>query len=83
MQLWQRADVLAFPGIFRGALDCGATQITENMKVAAAYAIANAVSAEDLAPDHVIPSVFDKRIAPLVAAAAAEAAIRDGVIRKR
>ena len=76
-------NVLAFPGIFRGALDAGATQITENMKVAAAYAIANAVSAEDLAPDHVIPSVFDKRIAPLVAAAAAEAAVRDGVIRKR
>ena len=75
-------NVLAFPGLFRGALDAGATQITENMKVAAAYAIANAVSPEDLAPDHVIPSVFDKRIAPLVAAAAAEAAVRDGVIRK-
>ena len=75
-------NVLAFPGLFRGALDAGATQITENMKVAAAFAIANAVSPEDLAPDHVIPSVFDKRIAPLVAAAAAEAAVRDGVIRK-
>jgi len=76
-------NVLAFPGIFRGALDAGATQITEGMKVAAARAIASAVSPEDLAPDHVIPSVFDKRIAPLVAAAAAEAAVRDGVIRKR
>ncbi len=76
-------NVLAFPGIFRGALDTGATQITENMKVAAAHAIASAVSPDELAPDHVIPSVFDKRIAPLVAAAAAEAAIRDGVIRKR
>ena len=75
-------NVLAFPGLFRGALDAGATQITENMKVAAAYAIANAVSPEDLAADHVIPSVFDKRIAPLVAAAAAEAAVLDGVIRK-
>jgi malate dehydrogenase (oxaloacetate-decarboxylating) len=76
-------NVLAFPGIFRGALDCGATQITENMKLAAAHAIASAVSPEELSPGHIIPSVFDKRIAPLVAAAAAEAAVRDGVIRKR
>ena len=76
-------NVLAFPGIFRGALDAGATQITENMKVAAAHAIASVVSADDLAPDYVIPSVFDRRVAPLVAAAAADAAIRDGVIRKR
>ena len=76
-------NVLAFPGIFRGALDADATQITEGMKIAAARAIASAVSPAELAPDHVIPSVFDKRIAPLVAAAAAEAAVRDGVIRKR
>jgi malate dehydrogenase (oxaloacetate-decarboxylating) len=76
-------NVLCFPGIFRGALDAGATAITEGMKLAAANAIAAAVSAEDLAPDFIIPSVFDKRIAPLVAAAAAEAAVRDGVIRKR
>ena len=53
------------------------------MKVAAAHAIASAVSPAELSPTHVIPSVFDKRIAPLVAAAAAEAAVRDGVIRKR
>lgn len=76
-------NVLCFPGIFRGALDVGATQITENMKVAAAHAIASVVSPEELAPDYVIPSVFDKRVAPLVAAAAAEAAVRDGVIRHR
>ena len=76
-------NVLAFPGLFRGALDVGATHITENMKVAAALAIASAVSPEELSPTHVIPSVFDHRIAPLVAAAAAEAAVRDGVIRKR
>jgi malate dehydrogenase (oxaloacetate-decarboxylating) len=76
-------NVLCFPGIFRGALDAGATAITENMKLAAANAIASAVSEDDLSPDFIIPSVFDKRIAPLVAAAAAEAAVLDGVIRKR
>jgi len=76
-------NVLCFPGIFRGALDAGATAITENMKLAAAGAIASAVSDAELAPDFVIPSVFDRRIGPLVAAAAAEAAVRDGVCRAR
>ena len=76
-------NVLCFPGIFRGALDVGATQITENMKVASALAIASTVSDAELAPDHVIPSVFDRRVAPLVAEASAKAAIADGVIRKR
>ena len=76
-------NVLCFPGIFRGALDAGATSITENMKLAAAGAIASAVTEAELAPDFVIPSVFDRRIGPLVAAAAAEAAVRDGVIRSR
>ena len=74
-------NVLCFPGIFRGALDAGATAITENMKLAAAGAIASAVDEDELAPDFVIPSVFDKRVGPLVAAAAAEAAVRDGVVR--
>ena len=74
-------NVLCFPGIFRGALDAGATRITENMKLAAAAAIASAVDDDELAPDLVIPSVFDKRVAPLVAEAAAEAARRDGVVR--
>ena len=74
-------NVLCFPGIFRGALDAGATTITEGMKLAAAGAIAACVSPADLAPDFVIPSVFDRNVAPRVAAAAAEAAVRDGVVR--
>ena len=75
-------NVLCFPGIFRGALDAGATTITEGMKLAAAEAIAGAVSDDDLAADFIIPSVFDHRVGPLVAEAAAAAAVRDGVIRK-
>ena len=74
-------NVLCFPGIFRGALDAGATTITEGMKLAAAEAIAGAVSDDDLAADFIIPSVFDHRVGPLVAQAAAAAAVRDGVIR--
>ncbi|HEY4019048.1 MAG TPA: malic enzyme-like NAD(P)-binding protein, partial [Pseudonocardiaceae bacterium] len=73
-------NVLAFPGIFRGALDAGATRITENMKLAAADAIA-AVAAEDLAVDRIVPSALDPRVAPEVAAAVAEAARADGVLR--
>jgi len=76
-------NVLCFPGMFRGALDAGATTITEGMKLAAADAIASAVPDDELAADCIIPSVFDKRVAPLVAAAAAEAAVRDGVVRAR
>jgi malate dehydrogenase (oxaloacetate-decarboxylating) len=76
-------NVLCFPGIFRGALDAGATSITENMKLAAADAIASAVGEDELAPDFVIPSVFDKRVSRLVADAAAAAAVRDGVVRRR
>jgi malate dehydrogenase (oxaloacetate-decarboxylating) len=74
-------NVLCFPGIFRGALDAGATQITEGMKLASATAIASAVSEDELAADFIIPSVFDKRVASLVASATAEAAVRDGVTR--
>ena len=74
-------NVLCFPGIFRGALDAGATAITEGMKLASANAIASAVGDDELAPDFIIPSVFDKRVATLVAQAAAEAARRDGVVR--
>ena len=73
-------NVLAFPGIFRGALDAGATRITENMKLAAADAIA-AVAAEDLAVDRIVPSALDPRVAPEVAEAVAEAARADGVAR--
>jgi malate dehydrogenase (oxaloacetate-decarboxylating) len=76
-------NVLAFPGIFRGALDAGATDITDGMKRAAAVAIASVVAPEDLRPGFVIPSVFDPRVGPLVAAAVAEAAVADGVCRAR
>jgi malate dehydrogenase (oxaloacetate-decarboxylating) len=68
-------NVLAFPGVFRGALDAGARQITEAMKLAAADAIASVV-ADDLAPDRIVPSPFDPRVAPTVAAAVSEAAVR-------
>jgi malate dehydrogenase (oxaloacetate-decarboxylating) len=74
-------NVLAFPGIFRGALDVAATSITEGMKLAAADAIAACVPADDLAEDHVVPSVFDGRVAPAVATAVARAAIDEGVVR--
>ncbi|WP_026424462.1 NAD(P)-dependent malic enzyme [Actinokineospora inagensis] len=71
-------NVLAFPGIFRGALDAGAVRITEAMKLAAADAIA-AVAADDLGPDKIVPSALDPRVAPEVAAAVARAARVDGV----
>jgi len=65
-------NVLAFPGVFRGALDAGARRITEAMKVAAAEAI-HAVVGDDLAPDYIVPSPLDPRVAPAVAAAVAAA----------
>ncbi|MFC3991750.1 NAD(P)-dependent malic enzyme [Actinoplanes siamensis] len=74
-------NVLAFPGIFRGALDVRATTITDAMKVAAADAIASIV-ADDLRPEAIVPSPLDPRVAPAVAAAVAAAAIRDGVARR-
>jgi malate dehydrogenase (oxaloacetate-decarboxylating) len=74
-------NVLAFPGIFRGALDVRASAITEHMKLVAADAIA-AVVGDDLSEDCVIPSVFDERVGPAVAAAVAQAARRDGVARR-
>jgi malate dehydrogenase (oxaloacetate-decarboxylating) len=73
--------VLAFPGIFRGALDVAATTITERMKLAAAKAIADCVPDDELAADHIVPSVFDVRVAPQVASAVAQAAIDEGVVR--
>ena len=75
-------NVLAFPGIFRGALDAHAYDITEGMKLAAAVAIAESVSDADLSPTFVVPSVFDKTIVERVAPAVAAAAVKDGVIRK-
>ena len=74
-------NVVAFPGIFRGALDVRASQITENMKIAAAYAIASLVSDDELKPDYILPYAFDKRIKDTVASAVAEAARKDGVAR--
>jgi malate dehydrogenase (oxaloacetate-decarboxylating) len=75
-------NVLAFPGIFRGALDVQARQINEEMKVAAAEAIASVITEEELNEDYIIPAAFDLRVAPKVAAAVAEAAIRTGVARR-
>ncbi|MDE6659472.1 MAG: NAD-dependent malic enzyme [Eubacterium sp.] len=74
-------NVVAFPGIFRGALDVRASQITENMKIAAAYAIASLVDDKDLNPDYILPYAFDERIKDTVASAVAEAAKKDGVAR--
>ncbi|MEK4030400.1 malic enzyme-like NAD(P)-binding protein [Pseudobacillus sp. FSL P4-0506] len=75
-------NVLAFPGIFRGALDTRASDINEKMKAAAAYAIASLVSEQELSADYIIPSPFDARVAPEVAAAVAQAAISSGIARK-
>jgi len=75
-------NVLAFPGIFRGALDAQATTITEKMKVAAAIAIAESVTPEQLSPSFIVPSVFDRSVVERVAPAVAAAAVADGVIRK-
>lgn len=72
-------NVLAFPGIFRGALDVRASQINEEMKVAAAYAIANSVSDEDLNAENIIPKAFDLKVQGLVAEAVKKAAIESGV----
>jgi malate dehydrogenase (oxaloacetate-decarboxylating) len=74
-------NVLAFPGIFRGALDAGAPSITEEMKLAAAHGIAAAVAADDLAEDYIIPSVFNRDVAPSVARAVVEEAKRAGIAR--
>jgi malate dehydrogenase (oxaloacetate-decarboxylating) len=75
-------NLLAFPGIFRGALDCHATDINAEMKLAAAYAIANCVDENALSRDYIIPSVFNADVAPAVAAAVIEAAKKTGVIRR-
>ncbi|MBQ9859078.1 MAG: NADP-dependent malic enzyme [Clostridia bacterium] len=74
-------NVLAFPGIFRGALDVRASDINDEMKMAASYAIASLVSDEELAPEYILPPAFDKRIAETVAAAVAKAARDSGVAR--
>ena len=74
-------NVLAFPGIFRGALDVRASDINEEMKIAAAKAIAGLVSDEELNPDYILPYAFDERVGKTVAAAVAQAARDSGVAR--
>ena len=75
-------NVLAFPGIFRGAFDVRARDINEEMKVAAAEALANLISDDELNEDYIIPAAFDPRVGPAVAKAVAEAARKTGVARK-
>src|SRR4051794_17466058 len=75
-------NVLAFPGIFRGALDVRARGIDEAMKLAAARAIASAIPQSDLGPEYIIPSVFNRAVAPAVADAVAKAAIESGIARR-
>ena len=74
-------NVLAFPGIFRGALDVRASEINDEMKVAASYSIASLVSDEELNADYILPAAFDPRVKDVVAAAVAEAARKSGVAR--
>ncbi|MFC0272740.1 NADP-dependent malic enzyme [Metabacillus herbersteinensis] len=75
-------NVLAFPGIFKGALQVHASEINEEMKLAAVYAIANLITADELSFDYVIPHAFDKRVVEAVTNAVAETAIKTGVARK-
>ena len=75
-------NVLCFPGLFRGALDARAVAITEEMKLAAAYGIAEVIAPSELSEDYIIPSVFDRRVAEAVAKAVADEARRAGIARE-
>jgi malate dehydrogenase (oxaloacetate-decarboxylating) len=75
-------NVLAFPGIFRGALDVRASTITEEMKVAAGHALAGVIAEDELSAEYIVPSVFNRDVGPAVAAAVAGAARAGGVARK-
>lgn len=75
-------NVLCFPGIFRGALNCRASRINEAMKLAAAHAIADTIHESELHPDYIIPSVFDRRVGEAVATRVEEAAYKSGVARR-
>ncbi|MCA1558172.1 MAG: NAD-dependent malic enzyme, partial [Acidobacteria bacterium] len=75
-------NVLCFPGIFRGALACRASRINEQMKLAAAHAIAGLIADAELHPEYIVPSVFDKRVAEAVARDVEEAAYESGVARR-
>jgi malate dehydrogenase (oxaloacetate-decarboxylating) len=74
-------NVLAFPGIFRGTFDVRASDINEEMKIAAAHALAELISDEELSADYIIPKAFDPKVGPAVAKAVAEAARKSGVAR--
>ena len=76
-------NVLAFPGIFRGALNVRARQINEAMKLAAAHAIARCIPPRQLSPEYIVPSVFNREVVKQVAAAVQQAAIATGVARKK
>ncbi|WP_113676016.1 NAD(P)-dependent malic enzyme [Vallitalea guaymasensis] len=76
-------NVLAFPGIFRGALDVGAKKINEEMKLAAAYAIASVIDEKELREDYIVPSPFDERVVQAVAEAVAQKAVETGVVREK
>ena len=73
--------MLAFPGIFRGALDVRASDINDEMKMAASYAIAGLVSDEELNAEYIIPAAFDERVGKAVAKAVADAAVKSGISR--
>src|SRR5262249_54952192 len=76
-------NVLCFPGLFRGLLDSRARLVNDEMKIAAAHAIASCVDKTELGPEYIIPSVFNKTVAPAVAREVAKAAQRTGVARRR
>jgi malate dehydrogenase (oxaloacetate-decarboxylating) len=76
-------NVLAFPGIFRGALNVRARQINEAMKLAAAHAIANCIPPRQLNPEYIVPSVFSRDVVQKVAEAVQRVAVKTGVARKR
>jgi malate dehydrogenase (oxaloacetate-decarboxylating) len=74
--------VLSFPGIFRGALDVNARQMTAAMRLAAAHGLASVIPAEEVSEEYIIPSVFNRAVVPTIAAAVAQAAIDEGVARR-
>jgi malate dehydrogenase (oxaloacetate-decarboxylating) len=76
-------NVLCFPGIFRGALDCEATDINDEMKLAAAEAISSVIDPADLHENYIIPDAFDARVVEKIRTAVAEAAFKSGVARKK
>jgi malate dehydrogenase (oxaloacetate-decarboxylating) len=75
-------NVLSFPGIFRGALDVNARQMTAAMRLAAAHGLASVIPAEEVSEEYIIPSVFNRAVVPTIAAAVAQAAIDEGVARR-